>query len=211
MTRLQMQIVAGIIVAVLLIGVGAVLITEAQNATPVPERMQDDGCASPCWRGQQPGITRQSFQAAMQSFGVTDMFDDGPRYCGRSEQIGIACITEPTGDPNTPSESIVWAVPEAGAKARLVDAIEAYGEPQQAKICTNVNAWHVVLLFPNYTVLLALGGDLLDGETMAYAPEQVVERVTFYTADTFPKDEWERMPVWTGYGSPSNDQTACKL
>jgi hypothetical protein len=143
--------------------------------------------------------------------GITDIFDDGPRYCGRSEQIGIACITEPTSDPTIPSESLVWAIPEAGTKPRLVDAIEAYGEPQQAKICWNVNTWHAVLLFPNHTVLLALGGDLLDGEAMAYTPGQVVERVTFYTADTFPKNEWEGMPVWTGYGSPNENQTACKL
>ncbi len=211
MTKLQIQIVAGLVVLALLLGVGAILLTEAQNATPAPERMQSEGCTSPCWRGQQPGITRQSFQATMQSFGVTDLFDDGPRYCGRSEQIGIACITEPTGDPNTPSESVVWAAPEAGAQARLVDAIAAYGEPEQAKICWNVNTWHAALLFANHTVLLALGGDLLDGETMAYAPGQVVERVTFYTADSFPKSEWEGIPVWTGYGTPNENQTACKL
>ena len=210
MTKVQVQMVIGVVVVVILLGIGAILLTQAQDATPAPERMQSEGCAVPCWRGQQPGITLQAFQSVLQSVGITDFFNEGVKLCGRSESIAIACVSSPTGQPESTSDTLIWAAPLLG-NVRVMDAIAAYGEPQQAKICWSVNTWHTTLLFANQAVLLARGGDLLDGEPMAYAPGQLVERVTFYTADSFPKAEWEGMPVWAGYGAPSANQTACKL
>lgn len=211
---MKIQLTIAGVVVILVLGIGVFLLSQTQDATPHPERMENTGCPVPCWRGQGPGVTFEAFQAALESFGVTDIGRYNNQLCGKAENIGIACAVQPPGQSTAASESLVWGLPipsESRPAARLVDAIAAYGEPEQAKICWSVNTWHAAIRFPNFIVLLARGGDLLDGEPMAYSPGQWVERVAFYTADSFPKLEWQEMPVWTGYGPPSTNQTACKL